>query len=96
MGADMPTLSGTSLEISRSLEAAARLFGDNLKLTAHNGDVSHVREAAIKLALIRAFQTSLGKSRTDGPLLFANLLGIFLPYIKSLVYLSSLQTLPLL
>ncbi|SJK98717.1 uncharacterized protein ARMOST_01986 [Armillaria ostoyae] len=73
-GADMPTLSGTSLEISRSLETAARLFGDNLKLTAHNGDVSHVREAAIKLALIRAFQTSLGKSGTDGPLLVANLL----------------------
>ncbi|KAK0203498.1 cysteine peptidase C50 [Desarmillaria ectypa] len=74
MGAGMPTLSGTSLEISRSLEAAARLFCDNLKLTAHNGDVSHVREAAIKLALIRAFQTSLGKSGTDGPLLVANLL----------------------
>ncbi|KAK0494593.1 cysteine peptidase C50 [Armillaria luteobubalina] len=73
-GADMPTLSGTSLEISRCLETAARLFGDNLKLTTHNGDVSHVREAAIKLALIRAFQTSLGKSGTDGPLLVANLL----------------------
>ncbi|KAG7448865.1 uncharacterized protein BT62DRAFT_946578 [Guyanagaster necrorhizus] len=73
-GADMPTLSGTSLEISRSLETAAQLFCDNLKLTAHNGDVSHVREAAIKLALIRAFQTSLGKSGTDGPLLVANLL----------------------
>ncbi|KAK0192924.1 peptidase family C50-domain-containing protein [Armillaria mellea] len=74
MGADMPTLSGTSLEISRNLETAARLFGDNLKLTAHNGNVSHVREAAIKLALIRAFQTSLGKSGTGGPLLVANLL----------------------
>ncbi|KAK0220404.1 cysteine peptidase C50 [Armillaria fumosa] len=74
MGADMPTLAGTPLEISRSLETAARLFGDNLRLTAHNGDVSHVREAAIKLALIRAFQTSLGKSGTDAPLLVANLL----------------------
>ncbi|KAK0449824.1 peptidase family C50-domain-containing protein [Desarmillaria tabescens] len=73
-GADTPTLSGTSLEITRSLETAARLFCDNLKLTAHNGNVSHVREAAIKLALIRAFQTSLGKSGADGPLLVASLL----------------------
>lgn len=59
----------------RNLEATEKLFWENLELTCQRGSVSHVREAAVRLALIRAFQASLGKAGADVPMLTANLLG---------------------
>lgn len=67
--------SPTTKEILNTLNTAEKLFWSDLALVARRGNVSHVREAAISLALIRAFQTSLGKAGKDGPTLAARLLG---------------------
>jgi separase len=64
-----------SQEISVILNNAEQLFWSDLALIARRGQVPQVREAAISLALIRAFQTSLGKSGLEGPVLAARLLG---------------------
>lgn len=63
-------------EISATLMNAEKLFWSDLSLIARRGQVSQVREAAVSLALIRAFQTSLGKAGAEGPVLAARLLGM--------------------
>lgn len=71
-----PALSGSSQDILKSLDHTEELFWSNLELTCRRGNVSHVREAAVRLALVRAFQASLGKPGADETLLTANLLGM--------------------
>lgn len=67
--------SPTTQEILGTLNAAEKLFWSDLALVARRGNVSHVRDSVISLALIRAFQTSLGKSGKQGATLAAHLLG---------------------
>ncbi|KAF8887051.1 peptidase family C50-domain-containing protein [Mucidula mucida] len=69
-----PALSGSSQDILKSLDHTEELFWSNLELTCRRGNVSHVREAAVRLALVRAFQASLGKPGADETLLTTNLL----------------------
>ncbi|CAL1698705.1 unnamed protein product [Somion occarium] len=66
--------SPTTQEILGTLNAAEKLFWSDLALVARRGNVSHVRDSVISLALIRAFQTSLGKSGKQGATLAAHLL----------------------
>ncbi|KAF9225675.1 hypothetical protein BS17DRAFT_749997 [Gyrodon lividus] len=61
-------------DILSALGDAEKLFWADLALTLRRGTVPHVREASVSLAMIRAFQSSLGKASTDGPLLAARLL----------------------
>ncbi|KAI0075567.1 hypothetical protein K474DRAFT_1599575 [Panus rudis PR-1116 ss-1] len=61
-------------EILATLDAAEKLFWSDLQLVARRGTVSHVRDSVVSLALIRAFQTSLGKTGEEGPMLAASLL----------------------
>ena len=69
------TTSSASQEILGTLTAAEKLFWSDLALMARRGRVSHVRDAAVSLGLIKAFQTSLGQSLSEGPTLTARLLG---------------------
>jgi separase len=62
-------------EVIGVLNNAERLFWSDLTLISRRGNVFDVRDAAISLALIRAFQTSLGNSTNDSPVLAARLLG---------------------
>jgi separase len=64
-------------DISVILMNAEKLFWSDLTRIARRGQVSQIREAAMSLALIRAFQTSLGKAGLEGPILTAQLLGGF-------------------
>jgi separase len=64
-------------DILTILMNAEKLFWSDLALITRRGHVSQVREAAISLALIRAFQTSLGKAGLEGPILTVQLLGKF-------------------
>ncbi len=75
MAKEKPTTSASSQEILAILDDAEKLFWSDLALVARRGNVFHFRDAAISLALIRAFQTSLGKIGTSGPTLAARLLG---------------------
>ena len=72
------TASATTQEILGTLGAAEKLFWADLALVARRGKVAHVRDAVVSLALIKAFQTSLGQSRIEGPTLTARLLGQYI------------------
>lgn len=67
--------SPATLEILGTLNTAEKLFWSDLAEVARRGNVSHVRDSVISLALIRAFQTSLGKAGKEGATLVAQLLG---------------------
>ncbi|KAG6831576.1 hypothetical protein H0H87_004795 [Tephrocybe sp. NHM501043] len=73
----LPFLTGSCLfphDILVTLEAAERLFWDNLTDIAKTGNISDVREGAVSLALVQAFQTSLGKSTGNTSSLTVSLL----------------------
>jgi separase len=57
------------------LANAEQLFLADLGLLARRGNVSHVREAAVSLAMITSLRTSMGASSPQAPLLAARLLG---------------------
>ena len=62
-------------DILAILQNAEKLFWSDLALVAKRGNVFHVRDAAISLSLIRAFQDTLGKALPQGPVLVSALLG---------------------
>ncbi|KAI0089987.1 peptidase family C50-domain-containing protein [Irpex rosettiformis] len=68
------SISASTQEILAILNHAEKLFWSDLGLVAKRGNVFHVRDAAISLALIKAFQDTLGKTGTEGPTLAACLL----------------------
>ncbi|KAG2038447.1 peptidase family C50-domain-containing protein [Suillus americanus] len=68
------SLTPSTQDILSTLDQAEKLFWADLALTADRGNVHHVREATINLALIKALQTSLGKGGKDGPIIAARLL----------------------
>ena len=65
-----------SPDILDALASAEKLLWSHLDLLAQKGSVVKVREAAILLALVGAFQTSLGKQRNKAPWVMASLLGM--------------------
>ncbi|TCD70963.1 hypothetical protein EIP91_000870 [Steccherinum ochraceum] len=74
MTGERMTASATTQDILSTLSAAEKLFWSDLALVARRGKVSHVRDAVVSLALIKAFQTSLGQSKRTGTFLTARLL----------------------
>ncbi|EKM60615.1 uncharacterized protein PHACADRAFT_203784 [Phanerochaete carnosa HHB-10118-sp] len=64
----------TGHDVLAILNNAERLFWSDLGLISRRGAVFDVRDAAISLALIRSFQTSLGGSSADSPVVAARLL----------------------
>jgi separase len=62
-------------DVLNALEEAEKLFQANLSLTSRNGSVLKLRDAAISLALIKTFQTSLGRPGNGGSVVTAALLG---------------------
>lgn len=62
-------------DILATLDKAGRLYWANLLLIAQRGSVLDVRETVMSLALVQAFQTSLGKAGNTSPRLVASLLG---------------------
>ncbi|EGO04017.1 hypothetical protein SERLA73DRAFT_84238 [Serpula lacrymans var. lacrymans S7.3] len=73
-GEKAPSFSASTQDIVSTLDNAEELFWADLILTARRGKVSHVRNAAVSLAIIKALQTSLGKPGKEGPVLVARLL----------------------
>ncbi|KAJ7653310.1 cysteine peptidase C50 [Mycena polygramma] len=70
------TLSPSTVDILHTLDHAEQLFWLDFTLFSRRGDASRVREAVVSLALIRALQTSLGKSGNQDPVLVAGLLDV--------------------
>jgi len=66
-----------SAEVLDALANAENYFSAYLKTTSAQGNVVKVREAAVSLALISAFRTSLGDKKSKGPTAMATLLGQF-------------------
>jgi len=69
------SLASSTQDMLSDLGHAEELFWADLALTADRGSVTHIREAAVHLALIGASQTSLGSGEEHGPVLSARLLG---------------------
>ncbi|KAG8885856.1 hypothetical protein FRB98_001569 [Tulasnella sp. 332] len=70
-GVSVPT---STAELLACLANADRFFWAGLELSSARGEVHQVREAALSLLLIRAFQTSLGKGGKNGSVIAAALL----------------------
>ncbi|KAI0777838.1 peptidase family C50-domain-containing protein [Trametes elegans] len=68
--------SPASQDMLETLATAEKLFWEHIGYIARRGHVSAVREAAICLALIRTFRTSLGRGDVQTPVLAAQLLDI--------------------
>ncbi|KAG2081359.1 peptidase family C50-domain-containing protein [Suillus cothurnatus] len=68
------SLTPSTQDILSTLDHAEKLFWADLALTADRGNVPHVRETTINLAIIKALQTSLGNGGKDGPIIAARLL----------------------
>ncbi|KAI8971333.1 peptidase family C50-domain-containing protein [Trametes punicea] len=66
--------SAASQDMLETLATAERLFWEHMSYIARRGHVSSVREAAVCLALIRTFRTSLGRGDLQTPVLAAQLL----------------------
>ena len=66
-----------SPDILDALANTEKLLWSHLNLIAHKGSVVKIREAAILLALVGAFQTSLGNQRNKVPWVIASLLGTY-------------------
>lgn len=62
-------------DILSALDSAEKYFQCSIKLTEKAGDVVHLRGAAVSLALVKAFQTSLGKLDDFDAICAASLLG---------------------
>lgn len=62
-------------DILKALDETEELSWTNLTLIANKGDAAAVRDATVRLALIKAFQTSLGRAGKENSPLTANLLG---------------------
>ncbi|KAF8958159.1 peptidase family C50-domain-containing protein [Flammula alnicola] len=63
-----------SIDVMDALASAEKLLWAHLSMTSAKGNAVKVRDAAISLALIGAFRTSLGDRRVDGPSVMAALL----------------------
>ena len=66
-----------SPDILDALANAEKLLWSHLNLMAQKGSVVKIRETAILLALVGAFQTSLGNQRNKVPWVIASLLGTY-------------------
>ncbi|KAG6876650.1 hypothetical protein C0993_001514 [Termitomyces sp. T159_Od127] len=69
------TPSSAAQDILVSLEAAEKFFWACLVHIARTGKITDVRDGIVSLALVQAFQTSLGKSNVNAPNLTVGLLG---------------------
>ena len=63
-------------DIAGALEHAERLHSSGLEMFREHGTVTHLRGAATSLALIKIFQSSLGRSTKKAPAIVGNLLGM--------------------
>ncbi|RPD59511.1 hypothetical protein L227DRAFT_586688 [Lentinus tigrinus ALCF2SS1-6] len=74
MGVSGEMVSSASQDMLETLATAEKLFWEHMSYIARRGHVSSVREAAVCLALIRTFRTSLGRGDKHTPVLAAQLL----------------------
>jgi len=75
MTCDGSPIRSTSQDVLEALEHAEKLYAQGLSDFFETGSVIHMRESAVSLALIKAFETSLGRVGKQGPLTAARLLG---------------------
>ncbi|KAJ7172324.1 cysteine peptidase C50 [Mycena filopes] len=86
-----PALSPSTHDILHTLDHAEQLFWLDFTLFSRRGDVARVRDAVVSLALIRALQTSLGKSGNQDAVLVAGLLDVSTAITLSREMLEAIQ-----
>ena len=74
-GGDIVTPPTPTRDLLSALSTAENFFWSCLELNANLGEVPQVRDVAISLALIRAYQTALGAKAKNTPAVTAAVLG---------------------
>ena len=64
-----------SQDILEALSSAESIYMSGLSTFYEQSTSMHMRDSAMSLALIKAFQTALGASSNDGPAMAAHLVG---------------------
>jgi separase len=72
------------------LEQADAAYQSALELVAGSGKVEDVRQACLSLALLRAFQTSLGQGGARVTSFAADLLGESFSWVEKMVLMGSI------
>lgn len=67
--------SGSAQDIVNTLDEAEEHFWSSLSVLAQRGNVLDIRESAIALAVIKSFQTSMGKKDEKIHVMMSRLLG---------------------
>jgi separase len=62
-------------DVLNALDSAEKYFQDNIALTGKTGDIVQLRNGAVSLTLVKAFQTSLGRLEDRNAVYAASLLG---------------------
>lgn len=63
-------------DINGALDQAEERFWDSLNLVAQRGNVLDIRESAVALAVIKSFQTSMGRKDSEVHVMVSRLLGM--------------------
>lgn len=67
--------SGSAQDIINTLDQAEEHFWNSLSILAQRGNVLDIRESAVALAVIKSFQTSMGKRDDRIHVMVSRLLG---------------------
>ena len=62
-------------DVLNALDSAEKYFQESISLTGKTGDIVQLRNAAVSLTLVKAFQTSLGRLEDHNVIYAASLLG---------------------
>ena len=74
-GGELFTPPSATREVLAALGASEQYFWASLESNALRGEAPHLRDAALSLAIIRAYQTALGSKSKHGPEVTTALLG---------------------
>lgn len=72
--------SGSAQYIINALDQAEEHFWSSLSQLAQRGNVLDIRESAVALAVIKSFQTSMGKKDDKIHVMVSRLLGGYCPF----------------
>lgn len=65
----------SSRDVIEALNGAEEIYSTGLSTFYERGSITHMRDSAVSLALVKAFQAALGATGKEGPAVAARFLG---------------------
>ena len=69
------TMRPSSRDVVEALNGAEEIYSTGLDTFYERGSITHMRDSAVSLALVKAFQAALGATGREGPAMAARFLG---------------------